>query len=139
MLAIAVRSARICASGTLKPTGDGSADRLYETLGNLPSTEGAVACGFIDAQNARCRHATRLTTAAKVPSDIARRCLAEPINPPPGGNIICCLYCGVRQSRLLAICFLSSLPAIAALYSFRQNRLQICEATVAQLVRLRVG
>jgi hypothetical protein len=82
--AIAMRSARILASGTLNPFGVGSAKRLYETLGNFPSTEGAVACGFFNAHNARCRHATRPMTVPKVPSDMARRWLvAVPIHLGP--------------------------------------------------------
>jgi hypothetical protein len=81
---MAVRSARIRASGMIRPCV-GSAKRLYETLGNFQSTEGAMVCGLLSAQNSRCMHATRQTTAAKLPIEIARRWgFAEPIHLPAG-------------------------------------------------------
>src|ERR1700681_1317273 len=54
-------------------------------LGNLPSTEAAVVSGFLSAQKPRWMHASRLTIAANVHSDMTRwRPLGAPVHPPPG-------------------------------------------------------
>src|ERR1700721_365214 len=81
---MAVRSARIRASGTVSPAEGAPANRLYEPLASRPSTEAAVVAGFFRAQNPRCMQATRPRTKAIVPKDIARlRPYRVPTDSPP--------------------------------------------------------
>ena len=81
--AMAVRSVRIRASGTVRPLEGEPSKRLYETLASLSSTDAAVVAGFFSAQNARWTQATRPRTKAKVPKGITRlRPCLMPTNSP---------------------------------------------------------
>src|ERR1700744_196839 len=82
---MAVRSARIVASGTVRPAEGGPMNRLYETLASGPSTAAAVVVGFLTAQSPRWTQATKPSTRAIVPRDMVRlRPYPMPIDFPPG-------------------------------------------------------
>src|ERR1700677_739353 len=67
-----MRSARIRASGTVRPAEGEPSKRLYETLASRSSTDAAVVAGFFRAQRPRCTQATRPRTVATAGKDIAR-------------------------------------------------------------------